>query len=95
MHTESHFLAGKTVQAKVTGASDEGPHDYRVEDWWDKLTGGSWMDADGNPAAINYAIRAGMHHLPIDNEVVYGKIGAFGHLIHVSEILPVEENASA
>ena len=77
MHTESHPQAGQTVTLK-TG------EEYRLEDWWDKLTGSSWMYAVGNPAAMNYAMRA--LDLPIDDEVVYGKIGVYGHLVHVSEI---------
>lgn len=88
MHSQTCDLAGKTVtvhpaaefQLAVDGA------EFQVEDWWDTLTGGSWMNADGNPAAMGYAMRAGMGGLPLDNEVVYGKIGALGYLIHVSEI---------
>lgn len=78
MHTESHPLAGKTVKALG--------EEYRLEDWWDVLTGGSWMNADGNPAAMNYAVRSAVAGLPLDDEVVYGKVGAFGHLVHVSEL---------
>jgi hypothetical protein len=60
--------------------------EFRIEDYWDTLTGKSWMYSDGNPAALKYAMRSGMSGLPLDNEVVYGKIGAFGHLVHISEI---------
>jgi hypothetical protein len=90
MHKESHPLAGKTVHLKddifALGGVEPGA-EYRLEDWWDVVTGGSWMDAEGNPAALKYAMRSGFSHsIPLDNEVVYGKIGPFGHLIHVSEI---------
>lgn len=92
MHTESHPLAGQTVVLSnaedpfgyvVTGAQ------FRVEDYWDKITGSSWMTAAGNPAAMKYAIRTGSttsYEVPLDDEVVYGKIGPFGHLVHVSEL---------
>lgn len=92
MHTEAHPQAGTTVVVQIKGhlQLDNGTHNFRLEDWWDRLTGGSWMTADGNPAAMMYAVRAGTTGLPIDDRVVYGKIGPFGHLIHVSEI--VEEN---
>lgn len=88
MHTESHPLAGKTVTAVMKGTKG-GPQtvEYRLEDWWDLLTGGSWMFAEGNPAALNYAMRSGFSALPVDDEVVYGKVGNLGHLIHVSEIV--------
>jgi hypothetical protein len=89
MHTDSHPLAGQTIKVDfgTTGGNIQGVQEYCVDDWWDKLTGGSWMQADGNPAALMYAMRSGVAGLPVDNEVVYGKVGAFGHLAHVSEIV--------
>lgn len=93
MHTESHPLAGKTVTVTTSQHPQigPGPHQFKVEDWWDKLTGGSWMFANGNPAATIYALRAGMSALPIDDKVVYGKIGHLGHLVHDSEFVEVAE----
>jgi len=44
------------------------------------------MDANGNPAALMFAIRSARADLPTDDEVVYGKIGNFGHIIHTSEL---------
>jgi hypothetical protein len=93
MHTESHPLAGQTVKIK-DGTQDPtqscvvGGAEYRIEDWWDTLTGKSWMLSDGNWAAMHYALRSALVEpmLPIDDEVVYGKIGAFGHIVHVSEL---------
>lgn len=60
--------------------------EYHIEGYWDEITGTSWMFSDGNPAALNYAMRAAVAGLPIDNDVLYGKIGAFGFLIHRSEV---------
>lgn len=57
---------------------------YAVEGYWDEITGGSWMFANANPTCLNYAVRS--VGLPMDNEVLYGKIGAFGFLVHVSEV---------
>jgi hypothetical protein len=92
-HVEQHPLSGKTV---VLGehAGDPVRHMvepgelFRVEDWWDRLTGGSWMDAEGNPAALQYAMRIGSRFgdVPVDDDVVYGKIGPYGHLVHASEL---------
>lgn len=79
IHAQPHKLGGKTVKLK------DGT-DFTVEDWADRVLGVSWMAANGNPAALVYAIRVAMKKLPIDNNVLYGKIGWFGHLIHVSEI---------
>ena len=61
--------------------------EYWVEDWWENVSGGSWMSANGNPACIKYAIRVGLKdNLPTDDNVLYGKIGSFGKLIHISEV---------
>lgn len=93
MHTEAHPLAGQTVRLNVAGTDPNAPliaelaeQDYRIEDWQDRVFGKSWMDADGNPAAIKYAIRSSQCGLPIDNDCLYGKVGAFGHIVHASEL---------
>lgn len=89
MHAESHPLAGKTVKIKAE-ANVLGGADFRVEDWWDRVSGGkSWMHANGHPACIQFAARTGLSReirVPTDNEVVYGKIGALGYLVHVCEL---------
>lgn len=59
---------------------------YRVEDSWLELTGTSWRDSRGNPAAAHYAFRCATSGLPTDDKVLYGKIGSLGHLVHVSEL---------
>ena len=80
IHRAQSPLAGKAV-AIVTGylAGNE----IVIEDWWDRVIGKSWMDCDGNPAAMIYAARSG-RGTPLDNEVLYGKIGWGGALVHVS-----------
>lgn len=92
MHTESHLKKGQTVKIRLRAAHaqlDGLEHDLVVEDWWDKLTGKSWGMSDGNPAALVYGMRIGFAKAfdMVDDEVVYGKIGPFGHLIHESEII--------
>lgn len=86
-HPSPHPLAGQTVTVRA-GLDDEGSgvHEFRVEDWNDRLFGASWMDMQGHPASLAYAMRSALGGLPLDNEVVYGKVGCFGHLVHVSEI---------
>lgn len=81
-------LAGQTIKVRLCNKPDQ-VVDYRVEDWWHRVGGKSWMYSDGNPACLNYAMRtAGL--TPIDDKVLYGKIGGSGVLIHESEILWVE-----
>lgn len=93
MHTDPHPLKGQTIKVNL-----KAPHfqlqgteyEFVLEDWWDHLTGKSWMFSDGNPAALVYAMRTGFapdSGIPFDDDVVYGKIGSFGHLIHVSELV--------
>lgn len=85
---ESHPLAGKTVTLKSRAPELNGKQ-YTIEDWWQNVAGQSWMTSDGNPAAMIYGIRTGLQGgVPTDNEVVYGKVGPFGHLVHVSELGP-------
>lgn len=87
IHQEQHELAGQTIKI-AENVPQIGGSEYRIEDWWDRVSGQSWMFCDGNPACLCYAARIGMQAnvVPIDNEVVYGKIGPFGHLVHVSEL---------
>jgi len=97
MHNDKHPLAGKTVKIKMKFPSPDSPADqeldFRLEDWWDRVAQRSWADCNGNPACINYAVRSAKARFPIDDEVVYGKVGAFGYLVHVSEIMasPITE----
>lgn len=80
---EAHEFAGKTVRIKTGKYAGA---DYRLEDWWVNVNGKSWMDCDGNLACIQYAVRSEVACIPCDDEVVYGKIGELGYLIHASEI---------
>lgn len=88
MHSSMYERAGETVKVTFDTGHGEGTqtHDFRIEDYWDRVSGKSWTLSDGNPAAMKYAMRSGIEGLPMDDEVLYGKVGSFGHLIHVSEI---------
>ena len=95
-HTESSPLAGKIVRIKKGVKHPQIPDfegsEYYVEDWWDKLTSYCWMYGENNPACIIYGIRLKMedNNIPYDNEVLYGKVGLLGHLVHISEIEEIE-----
>lgn len=83
IHAAAHPLAGKVVEIKsgsYIGMS------YRIEDWWDRIAGKSWGVCEGNPACIDYALRTTLTDIPLDDEVVYGKIDGLGKLIHVSQL---------
>lgn len=82
-HDGKHPKAFETVRVNINGEI----HEFQLEDWWHRVSGQYWMDSDGNPAALRYAIRVMQQGLPLDNRVVYGKIGPFGHLVHETEIL--------
>lgn len=75
--------AGKTVKIRddVAGL---GSAEYRVEDWWINVAGESWTVSQV-PAAYAYAARTA-GSTPLDDAVLYGKVGSFGHLVHISEI---------
>ena len=93
---EKHPLARQIVvlnlrECKVRGFVNvgikSGDH-FWIEDWAQNVDpqGRSWHECDGNIAACQYALRAGLAMIPHDNEVVYGKINGLGYLVHASEI---------
>lgn len=93
MHDEQHPLAGEEVD--VVPASDDlscglatgETHRFRIEDWADRLFGGSVWMANNNFAAINYAIRSVPAGFPFDDEIVYGHLeNGLGVLVHISEL---------
>ena len=100
VHDHPHHWAGKTLQLRpgvqdptqgkvVAGAR------FLVEDWWDRVNGRSWTDCAGNIAAFNYGIRIlTLGNIALDDEVVYGKIGPFGHLVHQTELSPPSDGTS-
>lgn len=79
VHNTPHELAGKKVRLK-DGA------EFVIEDWADRVYGHSIWMANGNPAALEYAVHRAANHLPIDEQTVYGKVGFFGYIRHISEI---------
>lgn len=90
---KTHPLAGQTVRlkdgiGKFVQGCEAGGAEFRVEDWADNVLGCSVWSANGNPAALEYALRTGTsgNHVPIDENAVYGKVGKFGHIVHDSEI---------
>lgn len=82
VHSSPSPLSRKTVTVDM----GHGPERYEVEDYWDRVSGDSWMNSAGNFAVMNYAVRSGVAGLPIDDEVLYGKINSLGYLVHVSEV---------
>ena len=92
VHNEQSPLARNTVkikkEVKHPQVSDFGGSEIHIEDWWDKVSGKSWMDCEGNPACLIYAARTGFsdNPVPTDDDVLYGKIGPYGHLVHLTEL---------
>lgn len=86
-HENQSPLAGTIAKIKDE-ANDLGGQEISIEDWWDRVAGKSWMNCNGNPACLNYAMRTGFSKLsiPTNDEVVYGKINGLGHLVHVNEL---------
>ena len=85
---EIHPLAGKTVKLKCKPDPEKlNGQEFVVEDWWINVAGKSWMHCDGNPSCLNYAMRSGFVGLPTDDNVVYGKVGSIGHIVHESELI--------
>lgn len=96
-YMEKSQYAGMTLKTKPDVGIDPLSHrdlggvDFVVEDWWKNVYGLSWMFSNGNPACMAYAIRSA-GKVPVDNDVLYGKVGGFGFLFHISELeLPEEK----
>lgn len=89
-HATAHPKAGQIVTLHNAGAvngNSRAAIKFRIEDWNDRVFGETWMLMAGHPASLAYAVRAATGRLPVDNEVVYGKVeSGIGHLVHVSEI---------
>ena len=93
---EKFKYAGQTMRVKQGVGNnlfwrDMSGQDFVVEDWCENVLGCSWMYANGNQVALEYAMRHSAYgennNVPLfSNDVVYGKIGPFGHLFHVNEL---------
>ena len=92
IHPEPHPLAGQTVEARRIWLD---PVDFIVEDWWDRVVGGSWRafpeNAHVSPVIVAYVDRIFPRAtgIPFDDEVICGKIDGLGHLVHATELPPV------
>lgn len=85
IHDQISPLSGQTV--KIKAGEFEGA-EYHVEDWWDRVSGHSWHAGidKGNLACLEYMIRSLGEDYDMDSEVLYGKIGGLGKLVHISQI---------
>ena len=87
IHTSSHPLANRPITLIENNSLGIPTTEiYMIEDWWDSITGKSWKTSTGNPAALEYSLRIANTSIPLDDEVVYGKLNGLGKLVHVSEI---------
>lgn len=93
MMQERHPLAGQTVKLKqgilkFGNGQEASGAEFVVEDWAPNVFGKSFWEINGNPACLEYAVRAAVSdfRIPIDSKAVYGKVGMFGHIVHDSEI---------
>jgi len=80
-------FAGQTLTVNMNDG--QGDVEYRVEGYWDVISGNSWQTSSVI-AAFNYAMRVFEQNLPFDDEVLYGKVGHLGYLVHVSEIVTAD-----
>jgi hypothetical protein len=88
----AHRLAGQTVLLSKSSQWDEGT-EYQVEDSAIDVLGTEM----GNPARLFGTMRMmdeGKKVDPQDPELLYGKIGSLGFMVHSSEILEGESSPS-
>ncbi len=95
---EKSPYAGKAVRlADQMNAIQLNGKTMQVEDWWVNVSGKTHIESAAlhNPAAMGYEVRVKGKNMmvPMDDKVklddvrvLYGKVGSFGFLVHVSEI---------
>ena len=80
-----HPLAGKKVKlSSIDPQLNE--KEFLIEDWYLNLGGITVFEDVENPAAMIYRKRRQTFNLPLDHNYVYGKIGAYGFIVHQIEI---------
>lgn len=87
-HKRALSLVGKTVT--IVRGEYRGKI-FKVQDYWDRLTGLSWIIARGNSTCLDYGRRVDKENLPMDNEVLFGHIGHRSLLMHVSDLIDEQE----
>lgn len=63
--------------------------EFLIEGYWSDINNGiSWRDTDSNIAVYMYKNRITYSRfiIPRDDSVVYGKVGLYGHLLHITEL---------
>lgn len=83
LHRKPHPLAGQTV---VIASGTYAGHHFTIEDWWDRVSGESWIDCEETPLCAEYAMRAGADFDPFDDDVVYGHFGILEKIMHVRHL---------
>lgn len=90
MHQNKFEYAGKKIPVADKFIHHQYPHikEIVIEDWWDRITGKSWMENRNNSAVMMYLIRINQpgYQIPVDDEVLYGHYKGSGILIHISEL---------
>jgi len=86
IHEQPSKFAGKTVRVTDNISLHRAENPFVVEDWWDRVNGKSWKVTEGNFTVLKYGLRCTIDGAPYDDEVLYGKIGGLGVLVHITEI---------
>lgn len=79
VHAKAHPLANQKVG--IVKGQHKGKV-FEVQDWADRLPEGTVLLTD----SFIYKTRREEAELPYDQEIVYGKIGHFTHLVHATEL---------
>jgi hypothetical protein len=90
IHKTKSPLAGKEVSIRECDyPTSLCGKTFIVEDWWDRVQvseGKSWRDCHEYLVCANYKMRMTRREQN-DDEVLYGRIGPFNYLVHVSDII--------
>lgn len=83
-HAEPHPQAGKKLV--IVSGTFKG-EEIVVEDWTDRLWGYHWYQGSiENPSIMEATTRSIRGEFPMTPDAFYGKIGGFGHIVHMQEV---------
>jgi len=92
-HDRPSELKGKTVKIKKEVFEPNTDffisENFVVEDWYDRVRKKDWKREakfSTDCECLLYASRAESTNLPDDEQILYGKVGEWKHMMHISEI---------
>jgi hypothetical protein len=85
-HKQPSSFSGKTIQVEI----DARLYPFECEDWWDRVekTDEHWYQKTREKdECLEFVMRYSREGLPLDDEVLVGKVQGVRKLIHIKMVL--------